>query len=78
MNETIIITGADKLEGARVLAVRSALQLEIRGLKRHGRSARVLANKITGVNYRTAKEAYKALNDHIVETYGEQFDRPLS
>ena len=77
MND-IVITGAEKIEGARVLAVRSALKLEVMGMKRHGRSARVLANEITGCNWRTAKAAYVALNEHIVKTYGQQFDRPLS
>lgn len=72
------ITGAEQIEGARVLAVRSALKLETKGLKRRGTSARVLANAITGKRCGTAVKAYAALNAYIVATYGEQFDRPLA
>ena len=64
-------------QGARILAVRQALRLEVRGLKRRGRSARVLANEITGGNARTARDAYAALNDHIVRTFGAEFNKPL-
>ena len=55
---TIVIIGPERIEGARILAVRSALKLETKGLKRRGRSARQLANDITGHNDRTAKAAY--------------------
>lgn len=72
------ITGADRIEVARWMAVRSALQLETHGLKRHGRSARVLANEITGSTARTAKAAYGPLNRKIVDRLGADFDRPLS
>lgn len=77
MSESTIITRADNIETARWLAVRSALKLETRGMKRHGRSARVLANEITGQNHRTAKAAYTALNTHIVNALGEDFNRPI-
>jgi hypothetical protein len=73
----IVITGADRIETARWLAVRSALKLETHGLKRRGRSARQLANDITGQNHRTAIKAYAALNDHIVTALGPDFNRPL-
>lgn len=74
----IVITG-DKIEGARWLAVRSALSLETKGFRASGgrRSARVLANEITGQNHRTARAAYDALNAHIVAVFGAKFDRPL-
>jgi hypothetical protein len=78
MNESIVISGSDNVEVARWLAVRSALRLETRGMKRHGHSARVLANEITGQNRRTARDAYGALNAHIVARLGEKFDKPLS
>jgi hypothetical protein len=74
---TIVITGPERIEGARILAVRSALKLETKGLKRRGRSARQLANDITGHNNRTAVKAYASLNTYIVEHYGQQFDNPL-
>lgn len=76
-NASTIITGAARIEGARWLAVRSALKLEIAGMKRRGRSARVLANAITGQDHRTARAAYAALDAHITGTLGEQFARPL-
>jgi hypothetical protein len=47
------------------------------GLMRRGRSARVLANEITGENHRTRVEAYKALNKKIVNEIGPDFDRPI-
>lgn len=75
---SIVITGADRIEGARVLAVRAALKLETLGMRRTGRSARILANEITGSKARSAVAAYEALNAHIVKTYGETFNRPLA
>ena len=78
MSESFMITGRDNIEHARWLTVRSALSLEIRGLRRsRGSSARQLANKITGQNHRTAKNSYTALNTHIVAVLGEKFDKPL-
>jgi hypothetical protein len=76
----VAITGAERIEGARWLAVRSALKLEIRtGMKLSGRGrpARVLANAITGQDCRTKAAAYAALDAHITEAFGEQFARPL-
>ena len=77
MSESTMITGRENIEHARWLAVRGALKLETRGMRRHGRSARQLANDITGENHRTARAAYVALNEHIVNALGPQFDRPL-
>ena len=78
MSESFLITGREDIEHARWLSVRSALKLEIKGLRRsRGSSARQLANKITGQNHHTAKSAYTALNTHIVAVLGEKFDKPL-
>jgi hypothetical protein len=78
MNDSIEITGAENIERARWLAVRSALRLETCGLRRsRGRSARVLANEITGQNHRTAVKAYAALDAHITAALGERFSKPL-
>jgi hypothetical protein len=77
MEDATVITGPGNIEHARWLTVRSALKLETRGLKRHGRSARILANEITGQNHRTAIAAYGALNERITETLGAGFDKPL-
>lgn len=75
--DDIIITGAQNIEHARWLAVRSALSLEIKGMKRRGRSARVLANEITGHHHGNAIGAYVALDEHIAMHLGEQFRRAL-
>jgi hypothetical protein len=78
MSESIIITGAENIERVRWLSVRSALKLEMHGLSRSGRgkSARQLANAITGQNCRTREIAYDMLNAHIVSALGPEFDRP--
>jgi hypothetical protein len=76
----VSITGPENIEMARVLAVRSALGLEIRtGLKRSNRGATTLqlANEIIGMSYRDKKKAYEALNNFIVDVLGESFNRPL-
>lgn len=75
----IMITGEDNIEMARVLAVRSALRLEIKtGMKMsRGVSTLKLANAITGENAKTKRAAYDALNSHIVSILGESFNRPL-
>jgi hypothetical protein len=74
-----MITGQEQIERARWLAVRTALKLEIKGLRRsHGRSARQLANEITSQDCRTAVKAYAALDAHITEHIGQEFSRPLS
>ncbi len=76
-DDDILITGS-KIEGARWLAVRSALKLEIAGMRRsRGASARQLANEITGHNHKRARDAYVALNLKIVEAFGPEFNRPL-
>jgi hypothetical protein len=77
MDDDVMITGEHSIEVARWLAVRSALKLETHGLKRRGRSARQLANQITGQDHRTAVAAYAALDAHIVSALGENFARPL-
>jgi len=81
MNETSRATEPSDIEKLRQLTIRRALKLEIEtGMKRssRGRPTTVLANEITGKSSRTKREAYKDLNDHIVKTYGNQYDRPLS
>lgn len=64
-----IITGRENIEIARLLAVRGALKLETKGLKRHGRSARVLANEAMGTNFKTAKKTHTEFNKWLVENY---------
>lgn len=77
MSETIVITGAENIEAARWLAVRQALKLVIRGVSRHGRSVRTIANEITGEDHKTYEASYRALDNFIGENLGEEFLRPL-
>lgn len=77
MSESVVISGKENVEHARWLAVRSALKLEIMGLSRRGRSARQLANEITGKSHKTREKAYEELNAFIVASFGSDFDKPL-
>ena len=75
-----VIEGSDNIEMARILAIRSALSLEIKtGMRRssRGTSTVQLANAITGNGSRNKRTAYIALNDYIVSILGEPFNRPL-
>jgi hypothetical protein len=77
----MMITGRENIEMARVLAIRSALRLEIKtGMKRSSRGASTaqLANEITGNGSRSKVSAYNALNDLIVSILGEEFSKPLA
>lgn len=73
-----VITGAENIENVRLLALRGALKLEVKGLKRRGRSARTIAQELLGLPGRPgARTVYRALNKHIVDRLGPDFDRPL-
>lgn len=72
-----IITGEDNVRVASLLALRGALKLETKGLKRRGRSARTIANETMGTSHKTAKATYTAFNAYLVEMLGPDFDRPL-
>jgi len=71
-----VVTG-EAIGVARLLAIRSALSLEIKGLGRRGRSARALANEAMGTNIKTARATYTAFNKWLTERYTVQ-DKPLS
>ena len=63
---------------ARTLTLRSALRLEIKGMKRHVRSARTIAQELLELPGRpSADKVYTALNKYIVDRLGPEFDRPL-
>lgn len=77
-----LITGAENIEMARLIALRGALSLECRGLGRRGRSANTIATdflKAEGIvaqNKRPNKATtYALLNKWLVD-HGAQ-DRPL-
>lgn len=75
-DESAVITGKEKIEAYRLLTIRTALKLETLGMRRHGRSARVLANEVMGTKFRTAKTAYEAFDQYLVEKHGA-VSRPL-
>jgi hypothetical protein len=81
-NVDIVVTGAD-IEAARLLAIRSALSLEIRtGLKRCGRSARTIAAEILGLDGPGRRPnkvtVYRAFDKYLVDRYpGQVESRPL-
>lgn len=74
---SIVITGADNIEKARMITIRAGLKLETKGLKRsRGRSCRAIANELMGTNIRTSKDTYKAFNAWLEQHYGIE-NRPL-
>lgn len=78
MDQTLSATSPEDINAWRLLALRGALKLETLGFKRHGRSARVIANEEMGTNYRTAKKAYEAFDAWLVAKYPGRIDsRPL-
>lgn len=72
----ITISGAADIEKASLIALRGALKLEVRGMRRRGRSARAIANKRMATEFRTARRAYEAFDAWLVENYGLE-SRPL-
>lgn len=83
-----MITGRENVENARLLALRSALSIEVRtGMKMsRGASASEIATRTVLKPAGLVKEGkrpnkatvYRLLNDYIVSVLGPDFDRPLS
>lgn len=76
-DESIMITGEDNIRIASYIALRGALKLETKGFKRHGRSARAIANGHMGTNIRTSAKTYEAFDKWLADNYGIE-SRPLS
>jgi hypothetical protein len=76
----IAIEGEDRVRMASRLALRSALLLEMKGMRRsRGRSARTIAAELLELPPRTRiADLYVALNKYIVDRLGPEFDRPLT
>jgi hypothetical protein len=72
-----VITGEENIRLFSLIALRGALKLETKGLKRSGgRSARAIANEYMGTNIKTSKATYKAYDAWLAENYGVE-SRPL-
>jgi hypothetical protein len=79
-DEAIVIEGEDNVRMARILALRSALKIEVTTSMKlsRGRSARAIAQEFLKLPGRpTARTVYKKLNTYIVDQLGADFDRPL-
>ena len=68
-NGTTVVTGTG-VALARLLALHSAIGLEIVGLKRRGRSATSLARDAIGCKARSRVAVKEALADHILTYHG--------
>jgi hypothetical protein len=78
MSEGFGISGEEQTRMASILALRSALGLEIKGMKRRGRSARTIAQELLDLPGRPGtRTVYAKLNAYIVEKLGADFDKPL-
>jgi hypothetical protein len=74
----IVITGEENVRMAGILALRGALKLETKGLKRRGKSARTIAQELLKLPGRpNAVTVYRKLNAYIVDRLGPDFDKPL-
>lgn len=65
----MMITGKENIENSRLLILRSALRLEVRGMKRRGRSAYAIAKEEFGLKGNKQK-VLDALNKIIHEKLG--------
>ena len=65
-NGTITITGDEDIAFARTLALRGALSLECKGMKRHGRSAYAIVKEEFGFKG-CKKRVLAQLENHILE-----------
>ena len=65
----MMITGKDSMQDFRLLTLRSALRLEVRGMKRRGRSAYAIVKEEFGLKGNKQK-VLDALNKIIHEKLG--------
>jgi len=65
----MMITGKENIENFRLLTLRSALRLEVRGMKRRGRSAYAIVKEEFGLKGNKQK-VLDALNKIIHEKLG--------
>jgi hypothetical protein len=77
-DDGFVIEGEEQTRMASILALRSALSLEVKGMTRRGRSARTIAQELLDLPGRpTAKTVYKKLNAYIIDKLGADFNKPL-
>lgn len=68
MSDTIILTTPEQIEMARVLTLRSALKLQVAGLRMsRGQSALAIARKSGLTTKRTAQGALDDLNELLAQ-----------
>lgn len=70
-----VISGEENVRNAQLITIRSALRLEMRGLRRSGRSAQKIANEKMGTDYRNKRATYVAFDKFVTERTGVA--RPL-
>jgi len=70
MAEGFMITGAENIAMAQLLALRGALNLELKGMTRRGRPASVIVRSMGISNKRSKAQVYDDLNDYIVQHGG--------
>lgn len=68
---TTVIVGADRILLARLLALRGALKLEIRGMKRKGRPASVIVREAIDSRTRSKTALLDELERYILERRAE-------
>lgn len=79
-DDGFVISGEENVRMARLLALRSALKLEIQTTMRLSsrKSARKIAQEFLGLPGRPpSKTVYSVLNKYIVNQLGPKFDKPL-
>ena len=70
MAEGFMITGAENIAMAQLLALRGALNLELKGMTRRGRPASVIVRGMGISQARAKTQVYDDLNDYIVQHGG--------
>lgn len=63
----IAITDPQHIETFRLICLRSALRLEIKGMKRRGRSAATIAKELLGLPVRTPNAEVEARLTKLIE-----------
>jgi hypothetical protein len=71
-----VITGKDNIEFARIMVLRQALNLEIMGMKRHGRSAYAIIKEEFG--FRGSRQSVLIKLNRVITEMQKERDRGIS